>query len=70
MFFIKINFPVVPVNYVPIFFVALVYGFIVPRLYPHWAHSEVKELLFAFGFVVVSIYYYRASKVREGEMAP
>ncbi len=68
MFFVKINFPVVPLSYVPIFFIALVYGFIVPRLHPHWAHSEVKELLFAFGFVVVSIFYYKESKVRGGEM--
>lgn len=59
----RLKFPVIPVSCTPVFLIAILYGQVVPKLYPHWAHVEVKELVFSLGFFVFSIAFFRGDNV-------
>jgi len=48
----RFNFPVVPLSLTIFFVVGLVHGQTVAKWDPHWAHTEVKELIFAIGFLI------------------
>lgn len=51
----RIYFPVLPVSCIAIFFLGIVYGQSVAKLYNHWSHTEVKEFIFSIGFLMFSI---------------
>ena len=59
----RFKFPIIPVACMPIFFIAIIYGQIVPKIFPHWAHVEIKELVYALGFCVFSFSFYRGSNI-------
>lgn len=55
----KINFPILPLTCVAWFFVGLLNGQTIAKMDPHWAHSEVKELIFSVGFFLFGLYWFR-----------
>jgi len=50
-----LHFPVLPASLVLFFLGGLLYGQSLAKLYPHWAHTEIKELIFATGFLLFAI---------------
>jgi len=59
----RLKFPIVPLVCVPIFVIALTFEQALNRISPHWAHTEVKELLFAMGFLLFAVSFYRGRNV-------
>ena len=53
--FERFNFPMVPLAFALFFVVGLVHGQTIQKLYPHWAHTEIKELVFSVGFLLFGI---------------
>jgi hypothetical protein len=49
---LKIRFPIIPLACVPVFAIGLLFGQTVPKIWPHWSHTEYKELFYALGFVL------------------
>ena len=51
----RINFPIVPISCLPVFFLGLIYGQTIAKLFPHWSHTEVKELIFSIGIIMFGL---------------
>lgn len=50
-----VNFQVVPLACLPIFFLGLVYGLGMVRVFRHWSPTEIKEFIFSIGFLLFSL---------------
>lgn len=54
----KMYFPVVPLSFVGFFVVGIAHGQTIAKFQTHWAHTEVKELIFSVGILLFGISYY------------
>ncbi len=69
-FLSKISFPVVPLSFVIFFVVGLAHGQTVAKLHPHWAHTEIKELIFSFGVILFGISFFLKSTNQDNQSEP
>jgi len=56
----RLFFPIVPLSCSMWFFVGLANGQTLAKIHPHWAHAEIKELLFSIGFCIFGYLRYRS----------
>ncbi len=52
---IRLNFPPVPLAVSMWFIVGLLHGQTIAKIAPHWSHTEIKELIFSFGFFLYAV---------------
>lgn len=69
-FLSKISFPVVPLSFVIFFVVGLAHGQTVAKLYPHWAHTEIKELIFSIGVILFGVSFFLKSTNQKSQSEP
>jgi len=62
----KINFPIIPFSFLPIFTVGLVFGLAMAHLTDHklYAPNEIKEFIYSIGFLLYSIAVVSWNKTR------
>ncbi len=63
----KFNFPVIPLACVMWFFLGLLNGQTIAKMDPHWAHAEVKELVFSVGFFLFGVSWFRHGRGDRGK---
>lgn len=61
----RVGFPVVPLSLSGFFVLGLVHTKGIQKFEPHWAHTEVKELVFSIGFFLFAVLALIAARERE-----
>jgi len=64
---VRFKFPIIPIACMPIFLIAMMFGQSISKQFPHWAHTEVKELFYAFGFLVFAFSFYAGTNLIKEE---
>ncbi len=57
----RLGYPAPPVSVVLWFVVGLLHGQTIAKSSPHWSHTEIKELIFSFGFFLSAWAYFRST---------
>jgi len=65
-----LNFPVLPLSLTMWFVAGIVHGQTIAKMYSHYTHTEVKELIFSIGFILFGVSYFREKNLWKPNVEP